>query len=295
MLKKKIYSPLAIFMVLIIGGSAIGALLFVGSYSFDSDPIEKEVAQEETIELVKESRHVTEDLIIEEHSFFNLSWPKIKDIEDEDILENIEEVLSFEKEVGVSIEDYVDAIKKRGEVSFEDFNEIKDELEVQITTTSYWVNYDEGKILSVSLWLEGYSAYTWGYEKRYSFNLSDGSLLQIEDLVKEEKITQIILLADKKLQENIEEGKEHVKNLAEELDEVNKEYVEWWSERAKEESFRRSDLDNFKIIEEGVVFTYTGFDLGRGVRELEPEKDIFFSFKEMESFLKEDNALDYKI
>lgn len=112
----------------------------------------------------------------------------------------------------------------------------------------------------------------------YNFNIKNSKILGYKDVLKEEKLNILLNIGDKILRNRL-------KNLfTEEKDNLSD------SDRYKllsnsKKIFKQDNLHSFIIKENGIEFLYSyGFNKG----EYDIEDNLFFSFKDLEIFLKDD-------
>lgn len=176
---------------------------------------------DEIIETLEIASNETEEVSINPQSLGSgnseLIWPQISGIKNQEINEKIAKIIDFEKVSGKSIQSALDA---------------KEE-------SSYVVNYNDNNILSLSLYVNSKPGETGKLGKNILIDLKKGGVLQASDIIKKDKISDLLSLCDKKLQENISKYK-----------------IEGYSDR----KFEKEYLENFIFSEKGFRFDVPPID-----------------------------------
>ena len=138
----------------------------------------------------------------------------------------------------------------------------------------YKVTYNRNHILSIRF---SWNAYFAEHEKPLVFDLRDGSLVKFEDLFREDNISELAKLVDKKLQAELEqmvrdyEGKEDLRYI--------------WKAQNARLAITPDDLFEFEVNDGGITFYYTE-GLHHSKAWAEPEGRYFFKFSDLKDFLK---------
>jgi hypothetical protein len=134
----------------------------------------------------------------------------------------------------------------------------------------YRVTYNRNYILSIAF---TYNAYFANHSRRLVFDLRDGHLIKLEELLVEERMQDLAKLVDQKLRAEIEE-------IVRDSD----------LKRAKLEAqgplkVSAADLYEFGINEKGITLFYNaGFH--HTAKDVEPEGRYFFKYSELKDYLK---------
>ena len=142
----------------------------------------------------------------------------------------------------------------------------------------YRVNHNRHQILSMT--------FTWNamfdqYESRYLFDLRNGNVVTIKDLLREDQMPELVKLIDKKLRDEVET--------------MIREYKGGGDMRGMLEvqgpmTVTTDDLAEFEINDKGITFFYDpGFH--HAAAWLEPPGRYFFTYSELKPFLKPDTVV----
>jgi len=122
-------------------------------------------------------------------------------------------------------------------------------------------------------------------ETNASFNLKTGNLITMRDIFKNDKISDLIVVLNQKLQENIDQNP--TGGCSREI--INQQLQDDLN-RGK---FSESKID-FKIKSDGIEFIYN-FGFPHIVQACEPKGNIFLSFSQLKDYLSPTGLLAKEI
>ena len=138
----------------------------------------------------------------------------------------------------------------------------------------YRVTHNGNHILAIRF---NYNAYFADREKALVFDLRDGSLVKAKDLFREESISELAKLVDKKLQAELEQKVRDYEGPA------DLKYI--WKAHNARLTFTADDIFEFDVNDKGITFFYTE-GLHHTMAWAEPEGRYFLKYSELKDFLK---------
>jgi hypothetical protein len=216
--------------------------------------------------------------------------PKFKDINDKNILDNINQILSFENITGCSnIDDY--------KCSFE--TNYGGNMGVD-----YQVNYDKSNVLSVSFVTEFLGPYPSENLTNYSINLASGEAIKFSDIFYQNKINDLLAVLNTKLQENISQKevldeKEGLTVVGDQMQE-GKRYDPNYGMFTEENMITGHSINgdyqaaSYKIDSTGIKFIYN-FDFPHVVQGDAPNGEIDFSYIQLKDYIDPNGLLGGEI
>lgn len=145
---------------------------------------------------------------------------------------------------------------------------------------TYTVNHNADHLLDITFKQDGSGAYPDSQSKHFLINLRDGSVIKAADAFKANRLAELAALVDRKLQDELKR-----------IDKENEEPAEQPDEKASRREayealkFEVKDLEEFSVGRKGITFLYdAGFP--HVIQALEPDGRYFFSYSELEGFIK---------
>ncbi len=206
------------------------------------------------------SNHIgskTAEFKISENNIKRLSWPVVKNISNEEIIQKINEILDFDKNLenhrGLTFSEF-DATNYNG-----------------IVYTNFNVNYDKNNSLSITFHVGSSGAYLSQFSFTKNIDINKGVLLSISDFTDKSE-TEILTILNNKLQ--------LVKdNVIQELI-SQEEYNDYFNELIQRGEFTEEDLNYFRITDEGIAYNFN-FGFPHAFRIFEPNGLITLTWDEL--------------
>jgi hypothetical protein len=159
------------------------------------------VAQVQEIKPIDQEITIT-DLVIKEDQEalkIDMVFPLIQGMKDKRVEEKInqiiqKDILNFKNQLQAESEDYLKLARSEGW-----------EIRKYIATTYYIVHYQKDNLLSLSVFYYSYTLGAHGYtlQRAYSFNLANGEMILLSDILKEKKDDVDIINQEIKRQINL--------------------------------------------------------------------------------------------
>ncbi len=188
-----------------------------------------------------------------------MEWPVVVGAADDPAVEAINEALSWEAVTGQPLEETVAIFAdiQRGYVG-----------------ADYFVNYDAGCILDITITTDFVGAYPSTAYYYFCFDASTGERLRAADILDPDRFDELVSILDAMLQENIGEAAAH---CCEEADGVPDSIYEGYR-------FTIDNLEAFTVSEDGVWFHYD-FGFPHVIEAAEPDGELFLPVAEISPFL----------
>lgn len=193
---------------------------------------------------------------------FTVELPVVFGLRNRQLERKIEAILDYEKVFDFNVDD-----------------EIK--REYWLDSAGYVVNYNNQGVLDITLFIEGSAAYPSAVEKNLVIDIRLAKRLQAADV-----FVNLAELAAKVKQAQQTEMKEAIEAYKKDPDAADFDATEYF----KDADFKVENLNEFSVSDTGVTFIYK-YGFPRIALTLEPEGRFFFSWAELESFLKRDGLL----
>ncbi|MWB95124.1 hypothetical protein GON26_12195 [Flavobacterium sp. GA093] len=147
-----------------------------------------------------------------------------------------------------------------------------------LLNTNCTISFNNFNLLSVIMNYESLAGSSTIETYYYNFDVKNSRMLQYKDVLKEEKVNALIKISDKILNGRLKDlFNEEKKNLKD--SDIYKSLIK------SKNIFKKDNLTSFIIREDGIEFIYNyGFNKG----DFDIEDNLFFSFKQIEMFLKDD-------
>ncbi len=192
---------------------------------------------------------------------FEITYPKVKAATPA-LSKKIEDTISYQKNSNL---------------------DLKDELNdgQWLETAEYAINYNKNGLLDIILSTEGSAAYPSTYNKEIIVDLKTGNRVTAQNVFI--KIPALAAAVRKMQLAEIKKSQADYKKDPESADFDGSEYFNSAKYTAK-------SLDDFKISDKGVTFTYN-YDFPHVVLALQPDGEYFFSWTQLKTFIKADGLL----
>ena len=144
--------------------------------------------------------------------------------------------------------------------------------------SNYNVTYNNGKLLSINMNYESVVGNTNVDSYYYNFDVKKRKILQYSNVLKDDKINELIKMCNKILNERL-------KNLyAENKDELDESDI-YNSLMDSKSIFNKSNLDSFSLEGKGIKFIFNyGFPNGA----FDIDNNLYFSYKDFQKYTNED-------
>jgi hypothetical protein len=233
------------------------------------------------------SEHISPDAII----FSNTGnvFPKFKNIANSDVLNSINQILSFKNVTGY------------------DLSEVGTNSGFQGVT--YKINYDSNNILSISFVADYMGAYPSENTQNYSINLNNGKNIILSDIFYQNKISDLLNLLNTKLQDNINQnlttaqklnpsgqGSECSVNTINEGLQAGNGYDKNYGMFTEDNLNNPSQLDgttqstSIIVSNNGVDFVYN-FDFAHAIQACQPDGKISLSYSQLKDYINPNGLL----
>jgi hypothetical protein len=146
--------------------------------------------------------------------------------------------------------------------------------------SSYKINFNENHVLSLSLFIETMGAYPGGQTKNLNFNLLNGELIQISDLLKKDSLTSLANTLNPMLEDRLDEAKKAADDEEGDSGDGGDDLMEEWSDGA---SFTKDNLNDFIIDKDGLTFYYD-FAFPHAAEALEPDNSFKLTYSQLASY-----------
>ncbi len=155
---------------------------------------------------------------------------------------------------------------------------LKDELNNYqwLETADFEVNYNQNGLLDIILTTEGSAAYPSTINQEVVVDLKTGNRVTAQNVFV--RLPALTAAVRKMQLAEIKKAKADYKNDPESADFDGSEYF-------KQAKFAAKNLDEFKITDQGVTFSYN-YGFPHVVMALEPDGEYFFSWAQLKPFIK---------
>jgi len=243
----------------------------------------------------KDSKHISTHIesIDNETICGNMIWPVVRNMSDKNVLNKIEQVLSFRNITGIT----------------------KQENCAGFTGSDYQINYDKSNVLSISFFTSWMGAYPSEATINYVINLANGEIVKLSDIFYQNKISDLVNLLNTKLQENINKQIDFVaeqnptgkEGLCSKEDVVNwglktgKEYDPNYGKFTEQNLIASNNLNgqtpqysSLKITSSGIEFIYN-FGFAHAIQACEPNGVVVLDYSQLKGYIRLDGLLSNEI
>jgi hypothetical protein len=159
----------------------------------------------------------------------------------------------------------------------------KELLEENWTTNlSYKILYNQNYLLSISFTMEGVAAYPDSSTEHLVINLKTGKQVGIKDIFKNNSLPPLLTKIRRAIRLMENHTRKESSCFADEIDLNREVYPEF---HPLPEKIKYKDLSGFFVSGKGVTFLYD-YKFPHRTEACEPEKEYFFSWKELKPFIK---------
>ena len=192
---------------------------------------------------------------------FEITYPKVKAATPA-LSKKIEDTISYQKNNNLNLKD--------------ELNEYQ-----WLETAGYEVNYNKNGLLDIVLTTEGSAAYPSIFNKEIVVDLKSGNRLTAQNVFV--KLPALAAAVGKMQLAEIKKAQADYKKDPESADFDGGEYF-------MSAKFTAKNLDEFKISDKGVTFTYD-YGFPHVVLALQPDGEYFFSWAQVKPYIKADGLL----
>lgn len=245
-------------------------LLFVFVLNADSFPAtqatalrsDRVVVKPRTIAIVRSGKIVKD---FPEKRRATIKLPLVSGLSDARVLRRVQAILEIKNVFDTSVAEY------RQDNWLEEFD--------------YKVDYNRNFILDITFSQSGSGAYPDSQTKHFAINLKNGTVIKASDAFLPNKLIPLAGLVEAKFRAELVQI---LKDLAESKSDPEDIRVAKEAQEALE--FKLSDIDDFSIGDKGVTFLY---DAGypHAIQAFEPSGEYFFSYSELQPFIRRDGPL----
>jgi hypothetical protein len=144
-----------------------------------------------------------------------------------------------------------------------------------LTSLYYKINYNDRRILDISLFQEGVGAYPWTNQKNIVINLETGKPVKLCEIFYESSLNSLLSKVRKSFNAEVSQA---IKNR------------KGWDGSFADSKYQMKDLNNFSITNKGITFNYD-YNFPFAILADEPEGKFFFTFAQLKPFIRRDGLL----
>jgi len=148
--------------------------------------------------------------------------------------------------------------------------------------SSYKVNFNKNHVLSLSVYVETMGAYPDGQIKNLNFNLINGELINISDLLEKDSLTVLVGVLNPMLEDRLDVAKKMADDEEGESGDGGDDLIEELSDGA---SFNKENLNDFIIGKVGLTFFYD-FAFPHAAEALEPDNSFTLTYEQLSPLIK---------
>lgn len=145
-----------------------------------------------------------------------------------------------------------------------------------LTAVNFEIGINNGKILSLALYYETLAGSLSFENQNYNFDVVNKKNLIVDDLFEKENLKIVAVLIHKELHNRLEDYQKEEKE--------DDQKTEVGRLLKKSQLFTKEQLNSFKILKEGIVFTA---DLGLPRGTIPVDGEVLLTFQELSVYLKE--------
>jgi hypothetical protein len=172
--------------------------------------------------------------------------------------------------------------------------EWRKEEDTWLSGIDYKVHYNQDGLLSLTYSVDGMGAYPSTSTTDVVVDLRTGLPVTAPDLFRKASLVELAAKVDRlraaAVEESFRSSLESIKTDPDPMDPLTEEDLNRILEEPRKKHIQASDLDRFRLGEEGVTFVYD-FDFPHVIQALEPSGEYFLSYKDLQPYINPEGPL----